>query len=109
MVWSKQTNSALQTWLVSPKWYCGHPRDDLKFFDFVGSAWDDEQSLWDEAMVREKIARAAQEFNEGQEHLITQGVDRAMPMGTLLLDFLCRMKANGRVLLPDGKEAGAER
>jgi len=89
---------SLRTWLSSAKWHEHHPVDDPKFYDFIAAVWDETQRLWDEIAAKDLIASEAEECHPELKHLVPQAVTRAHEEGTLILDFLCRMKEQGRNL-----------
>ncbi len=96
MAWSDTTKRALKRWLSPDTWYKWHPIDDPRFYDFILAIWDDDQGLWDEALARETMTRVALELHPGFEDLVEKTVEGRHSEGTLILDFLCRMKERGR-------------
>lgn len=96
MNWSKETEKALQTWLVTNTAYTSHPFDDARFYDFILLVWIDVQGIWDEPMARQKMKQKAAGLHpDWSAQMIEKFIDERLSEGTLILDFLSNAKEKG--------------
>jgi hypothetical protein len=99
MAWSEQTNEALRRWLAPETWHTSHHLDDARFSVFVASVWNDEHSIWDETLAREKIREKATELHLEHSHMAKDVADRRVSEGTAILDFLSHVREEDQFAL----------
>ena len=100
MVWSEQTEEALRHWLGRETWHTGHHYDDARFSVFVASVWNDEHSIWDEALAREKIREKAIELHpKFNRNLAQDEAKNRVSEGTVILKFLLDVRKKGQFSL----------
>jgi hypothetical protein len=99
MSWNTSTMKALERWLRPSTAYKEHPIDDARFYGFIAQVWFECQGLWDEDLAREEMTSTAKRLHpEWPDDLISGFVEDRKEQGTLILDFLSSLRANGEVL-----------
>lgn len=99
MAWSEQTEEALRQWLAPETWHKEHPLDDARFSVFVASVWNDEHSIWDEILTRDKIRNKATELHPKLRDLAKDVANSRVSEGTTILDFLSHVREKGQFAL----------
>ena len=96
MVWSHETERALEAWLAPDTAYDGNPHDAARFYEFIFRVWLDVRGIWDEALARQKMKERAKQLHpQLQSNMIDSFIDRRRSEGTLILDFLSNAKEKG--------------
>ena len=98
MKWSPETMKALKGWLAPSTAYKRHPLDNSRFYLFIGYVWKDCQTLWEEDKAREIMKQEALKLHpEWDKKFIAEFVDKRRSEGTLILDFMCALKDEGKL------------
>lgn len=100
MVWSKETEDALDEWVGRSTYHKEHPTDETYFSVFLASVWNDEHEVWDESEAEERIAQAVIRLHPkfGRDGT-REEVKSLVREGTAALKFLSYIQGAGRFAL----------
>ena len=98
MKWNEDVQAALRAWLAPSTAHKEHPVDDARFYRFIAEVWRAHHGLWDEALVRDRIAAVATVLHpDWAEEIVAKIVESRRKHGTLILDFLTSLHERNKV------------